>query len=75
MDELCALHDCGKIGLECFEETDPDSNSIPIDLLRDYLINPEEQLFLFSGSTKFSGKLIRRDKTDTERPRFIRRSL
>lgn len=62
MDELQALHDCGMIGLECFEETNPDSNNMPIDLLRDYLYNQEEQLFLYSGSTGFCGQLKRRNK-------------
>lgn len=63
LDELHALLDMGKIGLECFEENKQDQfpSSIPLGCLQNYVVENRKQLFLVSGSKEFCGKLTRRE--------------
>jgi len=58
-DELHALLDMGKIGLECFEENNQNNqfSNIPLDCIQDYIIKSRKQLFLISGSKNFYGNL------------------
>ena len=63
IEELHALLDMGKIGLECFEENKKEyiPSHIPSECISEYYIPSRKQLFLISGSADFYGKIKRHE--------------
>ena len=64
MDELHALLDMGKIGLECFEEPKSEAtpSAIPESILEQYIIHARKQFFLISGSADFYREITRKQQ-------------